>query len=163
MQNSRPSAHSHLRKEAATKPKPSLRRLAQAKWELLHHEHSRFLKFLVVGGLNTVFGYGVFAGLYLVGIPPQPAIIIATIVGINFNFFTTGRLVFDSRSLRKLLPFWIGYGVALAVNLIMAEGLLRLGLNPLLVQGLCLPVFVVVAYLINARLVFRDSRCETQL
>jgi putative flippase GtrA len=128
-----------------------------AHWTAIPRKYRRFVKFVLVGGLNTLFGYSVFAGLYLVGVPPHVAIVLATFIGVSFNFFSTGRLVFENSSWRKLLPFWFGYGVALGINLGMADLLIRAGLNPLLVQCLCLPVVVVVAYVINSRVVFRDT------
>ena len=121
-------------------------------------KHQRFLRFLVVGGVNTVFGYSVFALLYLAGLAPQLAIVIATVIGVNFNFLTTGRLVFGNRTWRKLLPFWFGYGVALAVNLFLAELLLRSGVNALLTQALCMPIYVVTAYYVNAHFVFSRAQ-----
>src|SRR4051794_16854283 len=59
-----------------------------------HKNASQFLTFLAVGILNTAFGYGVFAGLYLLGGSHRVSIVIATGFGVVFNYFTMGRLVF---------------------------------------------------------------------
>ena len=62
----------------------------------------QFVKFLLVGALNTLFGYSVFAGLVYAGIAPMPALLLTYVVGVLFNFVTTGRLVFN-RSRASLL------------------------------------------------------------
>ncbi|HET9651933.1 MAG TPA: GtrA family protein, partial [Usitatibacter sp.] len=54
----------------------------------------QFVRFLIVGGVNTLFGYAVFAGLVLAGMPPMPALVLTYVVGVLFNFFTTRRFVF---------------------------------------------------------------------
>lgn len=117
----------------------------------------RFGRFLVVGAGNTLFGYSVFAILFLLTRQHQLAIVVATIVGAVFNFFTTGRLVFKNRDAWAIVPFLTGYGVALGCNVLLLEGLVRLGVDALLAQAVSLPLVVITSYLINARLVFRRS------
>ena len=44
--------------------------------------NEKFIKFLFVGGLNTIFGYSVFALLIFMGLYLSFVVIIATILGI---------------------------------------------------------------------------------
>jgi putative flippase GtrA len=115
----------------------------------------RFGRFLVVGALNTGFGYAIFALLYVATSSHRFALVTATIAGVVFNFFTTGRLVFASRNARRFVPFVAGYVIALGINFVLLEILLRLGIDPLLGQIISLPIVVLATYAINARLVFR--------
>lgn len=117
--------------------------------------HPRLVRFLLVGALNTAFGYGLFAAIFLATGSHRFAIVLATILGILFNFFTTGRVVFGNRSARALIPFVLSYAVTMAVNLGLMEFLVRFSLHPLLAQAMSLPAIVVTAYWINARIVFR--------
>ena len=117
--------------------------------------HRRLLSFLAVGLLNTAFGYSVFTLLFVVTQHRNGALVVATLLGILFNFFTTGRIVFGNRTWRTLIPFVLAYGVALAFNLVVLNLLVALGIGTLIAQAVSLPVVVVVSYLINARLVFR--------
>ena len=55
----------------------------------------RFIRFLLVGGVKTLFGYGVFFSLIYIGLHYSLAALLGTILGILFNFQTVGRLVFD--------------------------------------------------------------------
>ena len=54
----------------------------------------KFVRFLLVGVLNTLFGYFSFATLIIIGLDYKLAALLATIIGVLFNFQTTGRLVF---------------------------------------------------------------------
>ena len=54
----------------------------------------KFAKFLLVGVLNTLFGYFLYGSLILIGLNYKYAVLLATIIGVLFNFQTTGRLVF---------------------------------------------------------------------
>ena len=64
-----------------------------------------FIKFLAVGVLNTLFGYGIFALLLFIGLHYAVASILATICGVLFNFKTTGTLVFNNNDNRLIFKF----------------------------------------------------------
>jgi putative flippase GtrA len=115
----------------------------------------RFIRFLAVGALNTAFGYLVFAVAYLTIGSHRAALVIATVIGVLFNFVTTGRIVFGSRDPRRLLPFVASYVVSLGLNFVLLELLVRVGAPPLVGQIIALPMVVVTTYVICAKLVFR--------
>jgi len=50
----------------------------------------KFIKFLFVGGVNTLFGYSVFALLIWLGFHYSLAVFFGTIIAVLFNFKTTG-------------------------------------------------------------------------
>lgn len=117
----------------------------------------RFSKFILIGIINTVFGYSVFSLIYLNSLSYNLALFLSTAIGIIFNFFTTGRIVFSNRSWRALPPFFFSYCVALALNFVVLNSLVYAGMTPLLAQAAALPVIVVTSYMINARFVFRNA------
>jgi putative flippase GtrA len=78
---------------------------------------SRFLRFLVVGGINTVFGYGVFAALILLGVWYPVAGLVSTVLGVLFNFVTTGTFVFGNRDRSLVLRFSLIYGIGYIVGM----------------------------------------------
>lgn len=121
-------------------------------------ERRRLLAFLAVGMINTVVGYGLFAALFLTLQSYRTAAVLAFILGVIFNFFSTGRLVFNSRRGSALLPFVAGYLVILGANLALLEILVAAGLNALIAQAVSLPFLVAASYLINSRMVFRARR-----
>jgi putative flippase GtrA len=116
----------------------------------------RFARFLAVGLLNTAFGYGVFAAGVLAGLAPAWALLPATVLGIGFNFLTTGRLVFASRDTTRLPRFVLCYAAVYGFNALALEALADLGLSPLASQLVLLPPVVVATFAIMRLLVFRE-------
>lgn len=131
-------------------------KLAQIGLDLIYR-YKRLIRYLLVGVLNTAFGYGIFAILYLTTGQHRVAVVVATILGVLFNFFTTGRMVFENRDARMLLPFVLGYVFTLGLNIIVLEALIHFGLNALAAQAVTLPLIVAVGYMINSRVVFRGG------
>lgn len=117
-----------------------------------------FVRFLAVGLLNTLFGYGVFGLLVVAGLAPEVALLIATVLGVLFNFVTTGRMVFASRDWRRLPFFAAIYGITYLVNLAGLRGLMVLGVGPLIAQAILLPLVVLLSFALNKLLVFRVPR-----
>jgi putative flippase GtrA len=113
------------------------------------------LRFLVAGGLNTAFGFGVYSALVLLGIPVPAALLIATVAGVFFNFLTYGGFAFRSLELRRLPRFLAAYALIYLFNLALLEGLrAATGLGPIVAQLLCLAIVVPTAYLILKLKVF---------
>jgi putative flippase GtrA len=117
----------------------------------------QFIRFLAVGGLNTLFGYGVFSLLVLAGLAPGVALLLATLLGVLFNYFTTGRIVFASQGWGRLPGFACVYGLTFLANLWSLKGLIAAGLSPLLAQAILLPVIVVANFALNKFLVFGSA------
>lgn len=119
-------------------------------------ERARFVRFLFAGLLNTAFGYAIFAAGLRAGATPALALLVATVSGVFFNFFTTGRLVFGSSAVRRLPRFVLSYCVIYLINLALLTLLTRAGVSALAAQALSLPIVVVCSFLILRRFVFAD-------
>ncbi|WP_340268565.1 GtrA family protein [Sphingobium mellinum] len=119
----------------------------------------RFIGFLIAGGINTLFGYGVYSAQVLMGIVPPIAVVISTVVGVLFNFLTTSA-VFRSRDLRKLPRFLAVYAAMMGLNILLLDIAMRCGLGPLLAQALILPIFT-LTFLAMRRFVFAASPEQT--
>ncbi|RXG85486.1 GtrA family protein [Bradyrhizobium zhanjiangense] len=113
---------------------------------------------MLVGIVNTAFGYALFALFYLLLGSHQFAITLATACGVVFNFHSTGRLVFRSRRLSAFLPFVAGYGTVWLANILLLDELLALAISPLAGQLLALPLLAQLSYVINRYLVFGRPR-----
>lgn len=70
---------------------------------------SQFLRFILVGGLNTAFGVGVYCLAIYVGIPYYIATLLSNVLGVCFNFITTGNLVFRNNNPRLIFRFVMAY------------------------------------------------------
>jgi putative flippase GtrA len=111
-----------------------------------------FLRFGVVGLLNTAFGYAVFAALILAGLWPGAAIVTSTIVGVAFNFQTSRRLVFRSRG--RVIRFVGLYCAVLALNWSALRALHSTGLNDLRSQALLVLPLAAISFAAQRTFVF---------
>jgi putative flippase GtrA len=119
---------------------------------------TRFFKFLAVGVLNTAFGYSIYALLIFMGIEVSLAILIGTIIGVLFNFKTTGQLVFGSRDNRKLVRFVGVYAILYVLNVAGVKLLIALGLNSYAAGAVLLAPMAMLSFLLNRRLVFQEGK-----
>jgi putative flippase GtrA len=121
-------------------------------------EARRFARFLAVGLLNTAFGYALYAGGLFLGLRPEVALLVATVLGVCFNFLTTGRLVFADRDQNRIVRFVLAYAVSYLFNVAMLRGLLAVGASPLVAQALVLPLMVVLTFVLMRAFVFRERK-----
>lgn len=77
----------------------------------------QFLRFLFVGGVNTLFGYGVFSFFIFISIHYSVAALLSTILGVIFNFFSTGKIVFNSVNKKAFPKFVLAYVVTYFLNI----------------------------------------------
>jgi putative flippase GtrA len=76
----------------------------------------RFIRFLLVGGINTLFGYSVFALFIFLKFHYSLAVLFGTILGILFNFKTTGKMVFNNTDNALLFKFVGVYTATFLIN-----------------------------------------------
>jgi len=119
--------------------------------------NSQLLRFLMVGGLNTVVGYALFAAFIWAGLPYPVAIGLATVLGIAFNFQSTGRLVFGGAPLSQLGRFVAAYAVVYFINVGSVALLLRTGLGVYLANALVILPLALIAFVLQRRFVFGAS------
>lgn len=114
----------------------------------------RFLRFLLVGGLNTAFGYGIFALFILLGIHYAIAAFLSTVCGVLFNFKTIGHLVFDSRDNSLLARFFGVYGVTYVLGVLCLRISTAYQWDVLTVAALLLLPMAGISYTLNRVFVF---------
>jgi putative flippase GtrA len=76
----------------------------------------KFFRFIIVGIINTAFGYAVFAFLIYLKFHYSIAVLISTILGVLFNFKTIGEIVFNNKSNRLILRFCMVYFITYWLN-----------------------------------------------
>src|SRR5450759_1354670 len=82
--------------------------------------NQRIVKFLTVGLLNTFFGYAIYAVLVFIHLPYLTALFIATLVGVTFNYFSFGQMVFKAHGgWLAFGKFIFAYAVVYAINAIL--------------------------------------------
>lgn len=107
----------------------------------------RFLKFLAVGVLNTIFGYAVYLAFLWSGLPPQTALALAFAIGVIWNFFTHARLVFRTEGLTRLPLYIAVYGTLYLINRWLLAAALAAGHDPALAQGVLSILMAALSFL----------------
>lgn len=113
-----------------------------------------FIRFLIVGLLNTLFGYGVFVVVVALGAGIGLALVVSTILGVLFNFQTTRRLVFRSKAAGLLGRFVAVYGVSLAINYLALRALAQTGLPAWIAQGILILPLALLTFVLQRQFVF---------
>lgn len=121
----------------------------------------QFIKFVMVGLLNTLFGYSLYALFLYGGLNYSYALLLATILGVLFNFQTIGRLVFQSKDKRLIGKFCAVYALTFCVNLLLIKVMIQLGLNTYLAGALALIPTTLLSFLLNRNFVFKGRQDET--
>lgn len=117
----------------------------------------RFIRFLLVGGINTLFGYGVFVFFIYIGIHYSLAALLGTILGVLFNFQTIGRMVFANHSNGLILKFVSVYGATYFVNVAGLYFLNMTGMSNYLAGAILLLPMALIAFYLNKTYVFHPN------
>lgn len=121
---------------------------------LQKHLDFRFLKFMVVGVVNTLFGYSMFVLFTWLGITYSIALILSTVAGVLFNFKTIGQLVFSNRNNALLIRFIGVYTIIYFVNLYSLKALLGLHFNVYVASAMLVVPMAILSFILNKTLVF---------
>ena len=109
--------------------------------------------------INTLVGYGCYAGLLFIGLHYAWAALFGTILGVLFNYLTTSKFVFDISPLSsdRLQRFFLVYGLQYSINVLCLWLLAQAGFNPY-ISGLILILPIAgVTYLLMKHLVYSGS------
>ena len=118
----------------------------------------QFVKFLIIGGLNTVFGYSLFAMFVFLGLHYAVASLFATVLGVLFNFKTTGTFVFRNNDNRLLFRFFFVYGIVYVVNIILLKIMSGFGIGIYLAGALAILPIAVLSFVLNKLIVFEVKK-----
>lgn len=120
----------------------------------------QFIKFVLVGILNTLFGYGIWALLLYIGLHYAIATVLSTILGVLFNFKTTGYLVFKNKNNRLLWKFIQIYILTTVLSILGLKCAKMAAIN-LYYAGLFLTgIMAIISFLMQKYYVFRGNKNE---
>jgi len=114
----------------------------------------RFIKFLFVGALNALFGFSMYSLLLFMGFHYTLAVLYGTILGILFNFKTTGHLVFGNKSNRLIFSFIAVYAVVYALNILGLRVFEHFNINLYLAGFVLLLPMALVSFCLMKKFVF---------
>ncbi|MDE6307562.1 MAG: GtrA family protein, partial [Bacteroidales bacterium] len=114
------------------------------------------IRFGMVAGLNTLFGYSLYALLLTVGLHYVWATLIGQVIGVLFNFRTYGHLVFRNGDNRLVGKFIGVYAFTYLCNITGISYLVNtVGLSDYLAGGIMVIPIGLLTFLLNKLLVFK--------
>lgn len=118
----------------------------------LLRKHEQKIRYLLVGGWNTVFSYATFALLYFLlasSIHYIALLVVNYIIGITNAYICYKFLVFKTRGnyLREYIRFYVVYGFAFFLNIALLPIFIEVfKLHPLISQAFILFFIVIISY-----------------
>lgn len=118
--------------------------------------HARFLRFLVVGGLNTAVNYGIYALLVYLGLGYLLAATLSFVTGLVISFKTQGRFVFQDRGKHSFARFVASWLLIYVVHVSLLGLLVRGGMDSYLAGALLLVPTALLSFAVLRLVVFRE-------
>lgn len=117
----------------------------------------RFVRFLLVGGLNTLFGFLVYSAFILLHSPTWLALLGGNVAGVVFNFFTIGGLVFLNLSVSRAPMFVLAYAVIYFVNLELIGWISAIAHSRIVAQAILVLPMAMLSYFILRNYVYGNN------
>lgn len=120
-----------------------------------HAIDATFIRFVLIGLLNTAFGVGLYCLFVYWGIPYRVAVLLSTILGVLFNFKTIGTFVFKNTKNRLIFKFVAAYVIVYFINIGLIHLLLELSnLNEYIAGIIVTPIVAIASFVLQKRFVF---------
>ncbi len=114
----------------------------------------QIINFILVGIVNTIFGYSIYALFLTLGFNYIWAVLFATILGILFNFKTIGKYVFDSHKNNLIFKFFSVYAIVFIVNILIIKIFKTIGFDDYISGAFALIPSATVSFVLNKFYVF---------
>lgn len=127
-------------------------------------KHEQKVRFLIVGGWNTAFGYAAFAAIYFLlnnYLHYLVILVISYIIGITNAYFCYKFFVFKTKGnyLKEYLRFYLVYGIVFIINLALLPIAVEFfKINPLLSQGGIIFIAVFLSYFGHKNFSFKEQQ-----
>jgi putative flippase GtrA len=127
---------------------------------------SQKLSYLLVGGVNTLFGYGVGVGIYMLLAENWHIFLIgvvSNVISISFSFVTYKLFVFKTRGnwFAEYLKAYLVYGGMAALGILFLWLFVDfLSIRIWLAQGMVILLTVVISYFGHKHFTFREMSRE---
>ena len=118
------------------------------------------LRYILVGGFNTLIGYTIIASLFYVGFFPELSNFIGYFIVIFISYFLNKKYTFQNKdSHKKSLPRFISSMlIAYLFNLLTFELCYRvLSVNIYLSQMYAVVVYMLIGYFLSKKWVFKKT------
>lgn len=117
----------------------------------------RTVRFILVGCLNTIFSYCIYAIFLLTGLSYMVSNFLALVMGIFFSFRTQKILVFRDSSRNLFWRFVFAWIIIYFFNIFFIGKLIEAGLNEYTSGALTIVPITTLSYIFQKFFVFRKS------
>lgn len=117
----------------------------------------QFLLFVAVGIINTLFAYGVFALFIFIKLHYSLASLLQLILGILFNFKTTGRVVFKNTDNKLLGRFFAIYTLIYGLYLLGLKIFNIFEISNYIAGAILLPPLSLLTFILQKEWVFKNK------
>lgn len=115
-----------------------------------------FIRFILIGILNTAFGIGLYCLFVYLGMPYRIAVLLSTILGVLFNFKTIGIFVFKNTKNRLFFKFVVAYIIVYFINIGFIYLLLEwVGMNEYIAGIVATPIVAMTSFVLQKYFVFK--------
>lgn len=122
---------------------------------------NQFIRFILVGIVNSGLGYGIiFACMYLAGLSPELSNVIGYMIGLVFSYLLHRNFTFRSTQIRRteFVCFAVVFLIAYCANLVTLIVLVRtMGVHAGLSQVIAGVVYIGTSYPLNKYYVFQSA------
>ncbi|MFA6740653.1 MAG: GtrA family protein [Arcobacteraceae bacterium] len=123
--------------------------------------NNKLIRFILVGILNTAFGYSLFALFIFLNMHYSLAVFLSTVLGVLFNFKTIGKLVFDSHDNSLIYRFVSIYIILYLINISCLWLFKISGWENMYMNGFLLLVpLALISFVLNKKFVFKGKKDE---
>ncbi|QDD01767.1 GtrA family protein [Candidatus Methylopumilus planktonicus] len=119
--------------------------------------NSTEIRFIFVGGVNTLFGFGLYSFLIFLNFHFSLAAILSTILGILFNFKTIGVYVFFNNDKSLIFKFFLVYLIIYIMNISFISVVSKMGLSYYVAGALSTVPLAFLSYILNKNYVFNKK------
>jgi putative flippase GtrA len=116
---------------------------------------SQVIRFIIVGLINTIVGYSLYALFIFIGLRYTYALGLATTMGVFFNFQTIGKVVFDSHNNSLILRFISVYFFIFCLNLLLVRCGIKIGLSAYIAGAIAIFPSSAISFVLNKYFVFK--------
>lgn len=122
-------------------------------------KENKFFRFILVGILNTAFGYSLFALFIFLNMHYSLAVFLSTVLGVLFNFKTIGKLVFDNHDNSLIFRFIAVYVLLYLINISCLWFFKISGFENMYINGFVLLVpLALISFVLNKKYVFKGEK-----
>ncbi|AKT90577.1 polysaccharide biosynthesis protein, GtrA family [Campylobacter ureolyticus RIGS 9880] len=117
----------------------------------------KLIKYLLVGVLNTIIGFGIIFGLMFTGISPEISNLSGYSIGIVISYILNKIFTFQSKTKSKIefIKFILAMLMAYILNFITLKICLSLSINPYISQIFAGGIYTISGFLLSKFWVFK--------